>query len=86
MEGVDYDHTESILETVPDNWWLSHSTCNFMLCCFVHKDNKDIFTHVTAVPAGKTVAEMRLNKSAEVSEHRAEAKASRPVTHGDVER
>jgi hypothetical protein len=85
VEGVDYNHTESILEKVPDNWWLSHATCNFMQCCFVHKDNKDIFTHVTALPAGRTVAVMRLEKAEEISEARAVAKMMRPVTHGDVE-
>jgi len=63
VEGANYDHTELILEKVSDNWWLSHATCNFMLCCFVHKDNKDIFTHVTALLAGRTVAVMRLKKS-----------------------
>jgi len=84
--GVDYDHTESILEKVSDNWWLSHATCHFMLCCFVHKDNKDIFTHVTALPAGMTRAVMRLEKAQEISEARAVAKTMRPVsTHGDVE-
>jgi hypothetical protein len=85
VEGVDYNHTESILEKVSDNWWLAHATCNFMLCCFVHKDNNDIFTHVTALPAGKTVAVMRLEKAEEISEAHAVAKTTRPVTHGDVE-
>ena len=86
MEGVDYDHTESILEKVSGNWWLSHATCNFMLCCFVHKDNKDIFTHVTALPAGMTRAVMRLEKAQEISEARAVAKTMRSIsTHGDVE-
>jgi hypothetical protein len=57
-----------------------------MLCCFVHKDNKDIFTHVTALPAGTTRAVMRLEKAQEISEARAVAKTMRPVsTHGDVE-
>ena len=85
MEGVDYNHTESILEKVPENWWLSHATCNFMLCCFVHKDNKDIFTHVTALPAGRTVAVMRLEKAEEISDAHAVAKTMHPVTHGDIE-
>ena len=85
MEGVDYNHTESILEVVPDNWWLSHATCNFMLCCFVHKDNKDVFTHATALPPGRTVAAMRLEKAGEITEARAAAKTARPVTHGDIE-
>ena len=85
MEGVDYNHTESILEKVPENWWLSHATCNFMLCCFVHKDNKDIFTHVTALPAGKTVAAMRLEKADDIAVACAAAKTTRPVLHGDVE-
>ena len=85
MEGVDYNHTESILEVVPDNWWLSHATCNFMLCCFVHKDNKDVFTHATALPPGRTVAAMRLEKAGEITEARAVAKTAHPVTHGDIE-
>jgi len=86
VEGVDYNHTESILEVVPDNWWLSHATCNFMLCCFVHKDNKDVFTHATALPPGRTVAAIRLEKAGEITEARAAAKTARPVvTHGDIE-
>jgi hypothetical protein len=56
-----------------------------MLCCFVHKDNKDIFTHVTALPPGRTVAAIRLEKAGEITEARAAAKTVRPVTHGDVE-
>ena len=85
MEGVDYNHTESILEVVPDNWWLSHATCNFMLCCFVHKDNKDVFTHATALPPGRTVAAMRLEKAGEITKARAVVKTARPVTHGDID-
>jgi hypothetical protein len=56
-----------------------------MLCCFVHKDNKDIFTHVTALAPGRTVAAIRLEKAGEITEARAAAKTARPVTHGDVE-
>jgi hypothetical protein len=85
MERVDYNHTELILEKVPDNWWLSHATCNFMLCCFVHKDNKDIFTHVTVLPAGRTVVVMRLEKADKIAVACAVEKTTRPVTLGDVE-
>jgi hypothetical protein len=85
VEGVDYNHTESILEKVPEKWWLSHATCNLMLCCFVHKDNKDIFTHVTALPAGKTRVAMRLEKADNIAVACAAAKRTRPVLHGDVE-
>ena len=56
-----------------------------MLCCFVHKVNKDIFTHVTMHPAGKTVAAMRLEKADDIAVAHAAAKTTRPVTHGDVE-
>jgi hypothetical protein len=56
-----------------------------MLCCFVHKDNKDIFTHVTALPAGRTVAVMRLEKADEIALARDVAKTMRPVTNGDIE-
>jgi hypothetical protein len=49
------------------------------------KDIKDIFTHVTALPPGRTVAAIRLEKAGEITEARAAAKTARPVTHGDVE-
>ncbi len=45
----------------------------------------DIFTHVTALLAGRTVAVMRLEKAEEISEACAVAKTMRPVTHGDIE-
>jgi hypothetical protein len=56
-----------------------------MLCCFVHKDNKDVFTHATALPPGRTVAAMRLEKAGEITEARAAAKTARLLTHGDIE-
>jgi hypothetical protein len=44
------------------------------------------FTHVTALPAGKTVAVMSLEKAEEISEPRAVAKTTCPVVpHGDAE-
>ncbi len=79
MEGVDYDHKESILEKVSDTWWLSHATCNFMLCYFVYEYNKDIFTHAAALPAGKIRENVRLDTSESVSEAHTVAKASRLV-------
>jgi hypothetical protein len=62
-------------------------TCNvqFHAVLLCPKDIKDIFTHVTALPPGRTVAAIRLEKAGEITEARAAAKTARPVTHGDVE-
>jgi len=84
VESVNYDHTESILAEVSGTWWLSHAVCAFVLCCFVHKDNKDIFTHVTDIPAGRTRDKVRLDKSELIGEACTVVKALHPVTHGDV--
>ncbi len=56
-----------------------------MLCCFVHKDYKDIFTHASDLPAGRTREKLRLGKSESLVEVCAVAKASRLVTHGNID-
>ena len=56
-----------------------------MLSCFVHKDNKDIFTNAADLPGGKTRETARKDKFEALVEARASAKVNRPVTYGDVE-
>ena len=84
MEGVDYNNPESILDKVSNTWWSTNGSRTHMLCFFVHKDNKDIFTCASDLPAGRTEEKFRLDKSESQVEVRAVAKASHPVTHGDI--
>ena len=56
-----------------------------MLSCFVHKDNKDIFTNAADLPSGKMREIARKDKSDSLVEARAVAKVNHPVTYGDVE-
>ena len=72
------------MANVSNTWWLTHSLCQFMLSCFVHKDNKDIFTNAADLPGGKTREMARKDKSDSLVEARAVAKVNRPVTYGDV--
>ena len=63
-------------------------SCKFMLCCFVHKDCKDISTRPTELPAGNTRRDARANSRATLASDRAQAKADRIVggeRYGDVE-
>ena len=59
-----------------------------MLCCFVHKDCKDLSTQPTELPAGHTQKEARANSRAALAKDREEARAERIVggkRYGDVE-
>jgi hypothetical protein len=59
-----------------------------MLCCFVHKDCKDLSTRPTELPAGHTRKEARANSRAVLAKEREECKAERIVggeRYGDVE-
>jgi hypothetical protein len=59
-----------------------------MLCCFVHKDCKDLSTRPTELPAGHTRKEARTNSRAVLAKERKESKAERIIggeRYGDVE-
>jgi hypothetical protein len=59
-----------------------------MLCCFVHKDCKDLSTRPTELPAGPTHKEARANSWAVLAKKREESKAEWIVggeRYGDVE-
>jgi hypothetical protein len=75
---------DSVAGNISNTWWLTHPSCQFMLSCFVRKDNKDIFTNATDLPGGKTREIARKEKSDSLVEARAVAKVNRPVTYGDV--
>ena len=60
-----------------------------MLCCFVHKDCKDLSTRPTELPSGHTRKEARVNSRAVLAKEREESKAEQFVggdeRYGDVE-
>ena len=59
-----------------------------MLCCFVHKDCKDLSTRPTELPSGHTRKEARVNSRAVLAKEREETMAERIVggeRYGDVE-
>jgi hypothetical protein len=76
---------DSVAGNISNTWWLTHPSCQFMLSCFVHKDNEDIFTNAADLPGGKTREMAKKEKSDLLVEARAVAKVNRPVTYGDVE-
>ena len=66
-------------------------SCKFMLCCFVHKDCKDLSTRPTELPAGNTRKEARANSRAALAKEREESKVEWIIggvggeRYGDVE-
>ena len=59
-----------------------------MLCCFVHKDCKDLSKRPTELPAGHNRKEVRANSRAVLAKEREESKVERIVggeRYGDVE-
>jgi len=59
-----------------------------MLCCFIHKDCKDLSTQPTELPAGHTRKQARANSRAVLAKEREESKAEQIVggeRYGDVE-
>ena len=59
-----------------------------MLACLVHKDNKDISSHPTNLPPGRSRIAARKEKERAILEERAKAKMDCPVptqeTYGDI--
>ena len=87
-DGLDYDDSIAVQASIGDTWWLTSQSCKYMLCCFVHKDCKDLSTRPTELPAGHTRKEARANSRAVLARERAESKAERIVggeRYGDVE-
>ena len=66
---------------VSNTWWLTYSSFQFMLSCFVHKDNKDIFMNASDLPSGKMREIARKDKSESLVEACAVAKVNCPVTY-----
>ena len=83
---MDYDDIQSVMAHVPNQWWLEHELCKYILTILVHKDNKDISSTPTRLPPGDSRKDARKKKAQMLSDERAAAKAGRPVEkYGDVD-
>ena len=83
---MDYDDIQSVMAHVPNQWWLEHELCKYILTILVHKDNKDLSSSPTRLPAGDTRANAREKKERELAEVRRAAKVERAVEkYGDVD-
>ena len=87
-DGLDYEDAIAVQASIGDTWWLTSLSCKYMLCCFVHKDCKDLSTRPTELPSGHTRKEARVNSRAVLAKEREESKAERFVggdeQYGDV--
>jgi hypothetical protein len=87
-DDLDYNDAIAVQAAIPETWWLTSLSCKFMLCCFVHKDCKDLSTRLTELPAGHTRKVARANSRVALAKEREELKAERIVgckQYGDVE-
>ena len=86
VAGVDYNDPFSVQSEIDDDWWLTNSSCKYMLCCLVRKDCKDINIKPCEQPPGRTRVLAREAKSKVLVAERAIAKSDRPVEkYGDVD-
>ena len=82
--GINYNDIDSIIAQVPENWWITTESCNYMLACFVHKSNPDpdLSIDPKAAPAGAMRELGRNVKKAALEEVCAVTKADRLVGKG----
>jgi hypothetical protein len=78
-DGLDYEDAIAVQASIGDTWWLTSLSCKYMLCCFVHKDCKDLSTRPTELPSGHTRKEARVNSHAVLAKEREESKVERIV-------
>jgi hypothetical protein len=87
-DGLDYEDAIAVQAAIPETWWFTSLSCKFMLCCFVHKDCKDLSTQPTKLPAVHTRKEARANSRAVLVHEGEESRAEWIVggkRYGDVE-
>ena len=69
-DGVNYDDPFSVQLRIEDDWWVTHPSCKYLLCCLVRKDCMNINTKLCEQLAGRTRVEAREAKlKAIVTEH-----------------
>lgn len=54
LEYVPSNNDEELLEAVPVEWWMRHSTTNLLLAVLVHRCNPDVIADPTTLAPGPT--------------------------------
>ena len=80
--GIEYNHIDSVIAQVPENWWITAESCKYMIACFVHKSNPDLNIDPKAALTGATIESGYKVKKTTLEEVRAVVKAARPVGKG----
>ena len=76
---MDYDDPIVVNNEIPTNWWMESDCSKYILSFLVHKDNKEISTRPTKLPAGPTRVDVRDKSNKKLVKERAAARAERPV-------
>lgn len=76
---IDFDDPVAVAKHIPPTWWLEHHSCRYILSILVHKDNKDICTQPTKLPAGPKRKDIRKAKKAVVEKERATERTERLI-------
>ena len=79
IQDLDYNDTDAVMDQIHSTWWLEAETCKYMLAVLVHKDNKDISSDPTKLPAGVSREVIRTNKVAALETERVLAKKSHSI-------
>jgi hypothetical protein len=62
IEDLDYEYPHAVQAKIKETWWLTINACKYMLCCFVHKNCKDISTGPTELQPGHSRIKARREK------------------------
>ena len=76
---VNYHEPGSVNSKIPSWWWLTDDKCKYILSCVVHKDNKDLSTSPSNLPAGQSRKGIRENERSSVEKERSTERNNRDV-------
>ena len=86
MAGVVYNDPFSVQSEIDNDWWLTHPSCKYLLCCLVCKDCKNINTKPCEQPSCRTRVVAMDAKTKALVVDRAIVKLDKPVEkYGDVD-
>ena len=67
---MNYIEDEDIMNKIPTDWWLTHSSCHQLLAVLVHRGNPDIARDPTLVADVNTWKTIREKDAAEMKNRR----------------
>ena len=77
---ANYIEDDDIKKEMPNDWWLTHSSCHHLLAVLVHRGNPDIARDPTLVADVDTRKTLREKDAAEMIKRREQAKESEAAT------